>query len=46
MKNSRSVLRVALDRQRGTLPSHNRLAASSRHIAIALLSASIVATFS
>jgi hypothetical protein len=36
---------VAVDRQRGTQPSHNGLAASSRHIAIALLSASIVATF-
>jgi len=45
MKNSRSVLRVAFDRQRGTLPSANRLAASSRHTAIALLLAVIVAIF-
>jgi hypothetical protein len=40
------VLRVAFDRQRGAPPFSDRLAAASRHIAIALLSALIVATFS
>jgi hypothetical protein len=40
------VLRVALDRQRGALPFSVRFAASSRRVAIALLSALIVATFS
>jgi hypothetical protein len=46
MKNSRGVLRVAFDRQRGAPPSP---IGSSRHVAIALAialrSALIVATF-
>jgi hypothetical protein len=45
MMSARGVLRVAFDRQRGTLPSCERLGALSRHIVIPLLSALIVATF-
>jgi hypothetical protein len=40
------VLRVAFDRQRGALPSSDRLVALSRDLAIALLSGLIVPTFS